>query len=63
VTEDIVDRLARIETKIDTLIIGESDHETRIRAVERGQWKHTGSMLVLSPLLLYVANKLGFHIA
>lgn len=59
---DVIDRLARIETKLDTLIIGETDHETRLRSVERGQWKHSGSMLILAPLMTFFASKLGFPV-
>lgn len=57
--EDITTRLVRIETKIDTL----TDHEGRLRALEREQWLHRGGLAVVAVLITLVA-KLGlpwFH--
>lgn len=36
------ERLVRIETKLDSFIAGHSDHETRIRALERAKWTAAG---------------------
>jgi hypothetical protein len=41
------DRLARIETKIDTLITDRKDHEKRIRSVERNVWWVSGAAAVV----------------
>jgi hypothetical protein len=41
-------RLARIETKIDTLLSSKADHETRIRAVEKRSWYVGGAAMLLS---------------
>jgi len=38
--------LARVETKIDTLITSQSDHETRIRRLERAVWSIGGTALI-----------------
>ncbi|MFF0492895.1 hypothetical protein ACFYTQ_28035 [Nocardia sp. NPDC004068] len=32
------ERLARLETKVEQLVAGNVDHETRIRALERFRW-------------------------
>jgi hypothetical protein len=39
----ISDRLARIETKLDGLSSGHTDHEARIRALERTKWIAVGA--------------------
>lgn len=37
-TEEVVDRLARIETKLDNVLKRDDDHEKRIRWLERIGW-------------------------
>ncbi len=49
------ERLARIETKIDTLLEHRADHEHRLRAIERERWLHRGGLGVL----MFVIYKLG----
>ncbi|HEX4816711.1 MAG TPA: hypothetical protein VFV66_28550 [Nonomuraea sp.] len=39
----IIERLARIETKLDNAIGRADDHETRIRRLERALWLVTGA--------------------
>jgi hypothetical protein len=41
-------RLARIETKIDALLASKSDHETRIRAVEKRSYWVAGAAALLA---------------
>lgn len=38
----VVDRLARIEVKLDQALASTSDHETRIRRLERAIWLAVG---------------------
>jgi hypothetical protein len=49
--DDVVDRLARIETKLDTLM----EDRDRLTAVEKKQWFHTGGIAAL----VVVLNKIG----
>ena len=37
--QDMFESIARIETKLDTVIERQDDHETRIRANEQWRWK------------------------
>ena len=48
---EIVERLARIETKLDSALSIQADHETRMRAVERKQWLHSGGVAALAAYL------------
>jgi hypothetical protein len=41
---EIVDRLARIETKLDAALATQADHETRMRVTEKKQWYHSGAL-------------------
>jgi hypothetical protein len=52
--EEVVDRLARIETTLKSL----PDQETRIRSLEKRLWILSGAAAVLGPTL----SKLGIHI-
>ena len=48
-TEVVVgERLARIEVKLDQLLGTDSDHEQRIRAIERAWLKAAGAAAVVS---------------
>lgn len=40
---DTVERLARIETKLDMLLTRLTDHETRLRALEAWRWLQVGA--------------------
>lgn len=40
---EVLDRLVRIETKLDNVIYLGTDHETRIRKLERALWLATGA--------------------
>jgi hypothetical protein len=55
VNTDIVDRLARIETKLDVVLERASDQEVRLRGVERKQWYHSGGIAAAA----FVLTKLG----
>ena len=46
---DVVDRLARIETKLDRVLVDIPDHEKRLRRIETrvAVWSGSGSMLGL----------------
>lgn len=39
---DLLERLARMETKLDVFLSRSDDHETRLRRVERVVWIATG---------------------
>jgi hypothetical protein len=54
--DEIISGIARLETKVDLLLAGEADRNTRLRDVERKQWYHTGAMAVVA----LVATKMGF---
>jgi hypothetical protein len=56
---DIVDRLARIETKIDGLIVREDKRDERLSAVERKQWYHSGVLAAVA----FLFSKFGFPTA
>jgi hypothetical protein len=56
--DDVIDRLARIETHLENTISRSKDHETRLRTLERRQWLLAGAAACLAPVLA----KLGFHI-
>lgn len=36
--DPVGERLARIETKLDVYLAGHTDHESRIRSLERARW-------------------------
>lgn len=57
-SNDVVERLARIETKLDARIEASKDQEDRLRWIERESWLHRGGALAVS----FVMFKLGvFH--
>lgn len=51
---EVVDRLARIETKLDSLIDVKKDHEDRLRKVESKTGKWAGSAFVLWPVVVAI---------
>ena len=51
VTQEIVERLARIETKLDNALDKDKDHESRLRATERNQWFFSGIAAVIGSFL------------
>jgi hypothetical protein len=56
--EDVIDRLARIETALESLGNRASDHESRVRQLERRQWVLAGIAATAAPVL----TRLGLHI-
>lgn len=58
VAESALERLARIETKIDTLLSSKSDHETRIRGLEKRSWLIAGAAVIVSAVAPGLAGKL-----
>jgi hypothetical protein len=60
-SDDTGERPARIEieTKLDIALACGSDHETRLRTVERGQWVFGGAAIIISAAATYVVKKLG----
>jgi len=54
----IIERLARIETKLDNAISRSDDHETRIRRLERALWLVTGAAAVGGGALGSIISKL-----
>lgn len=56
----ILERLARIETKLDVWHTTHADHETRIRSLERKIWLAMGAAAVGGGTLAQVVPQL-FH--
>lgn len=52
--------LARIDEKVTQLLLRGSDHEARLRIVEKKQWAIGGAATLISLLLAYAAKKLGY---
>lgn len=48
---EVIDRLSRIETLVVGQKEGQTDHETRIRSVERRLWIIGGLAMLVGPLL------------
>ena len=61
-SEPVEVKLARIETKVDLLLTGNTDHEKRIRSLERGQWTFAGIATVLGALLPALAHRMGIDV-
>jgi hypothetical protein len=55
--DDVIDRLARIESNQSDRNAQTEDHEKRLRSVERRQWIFAGAAAALGPVLA----KLGIH--
>ena len=45
------DMLIRMETKLDVVLAGHTDHESRLRRLERVQWKMSGAASVIGGLI------------
>ena len=52
---EVVQRLTRIETKLDAALECNQDHESRLRAVEHRQWWMSGVAAVIG----FIASILG----
>jgi hypothetical protein len=48
---EVVERLTRIETKLDAALTIQADHEKRIRSGEKQQWLHSGGVAAFAFLL------------
>jgi hypothetical protein len=48
VEHEIGARLARIETKVDMLLARDTDHENRLRTVEKRTWYTAGAAMLLA---------------
>jgi hypothetical protein len=55
----IVERLARLETKLDLHLTKVGDHESRIRRLERALWLAAGAAMVGGGALGTVLGRLG----
>ena len=49
--------LTRLEGKVDQLLETKTDHEGRIRFLEKMNWVRTGAIAVISALLGYISLK------
>jgi hypothetical protein len=47
---ELIAGLARIEQKVDSLLTGSTDHETRLRTLERWRWGIVGAFTALVAL-------------
>lgn len=56
--DEVIDRLARIETRLDSL----PDHEHRIRSLEASRWRQIGAVSVLSAFLSAAAEAVIIHL-
>jgi hypothetical protein len=54
--QEVIERLTRIETKVDALVYDGSDIETRVRTLERWRWILAGGGGVISALLAWVKH-------
>lgn len=52
-------QLAVISTKLDLLIEQRTDHETRLRALEKFKWVMLGVAAASGPTANYIAARLG----
>lgn len=57
---DVVERLARIETKSDAAVEAHRDHEDRIRGLERRMWTVGGAAAVVGAVLTKLSLSLHF---
>ena len=48
---EVIDRLARIETKTDAAVEAHRDHEERIRGLEKRMWTVGGAAAVVGAVL------------
>jgi hypothetical protein len=55
---DVIERLARIETHLESSVEHRKDHEDRLRSVETRQRYLNGATAVLTAVLAF----LGYHI-
>ena len=58
--EDVVQRLTRIETKLDAALECDKDHEKRLRAVEHRQWWMSGAAAIIGVIASYFGH--GFKV-
>ena len=58
---DVIDRLARIETHLEGIKDAHSDHEARIRGLEKKQWLLAGGASALGPLIAWLGGHFPFH--
>jgi hypothetical protein len=56
------ERLARIETKLDTALSHLGDHESRIRSVEKAWWKQSAIIGALIASISWFGPVLRKHI-
>lgn len=54
----VKERLARIETKVDTLLGVNKDTEERLRSLEKRRWTEHGFVLALSLVANRITSKL-----
>jgi hypothetical protein len=54
--EEVIDRLARIETTLESAAGSRQDHETRLRKVEKSQWLLFGGAACIAPLLQHIGG-------
>lgn len=52
-------KVAVVDTKIDNVLAGQTDHETRIRALERFRWTWFGVSLVITAAGSFVGWLVG----
>ena len=51
---EVLERLARIETKMNGICDKQADHEKRIRFLERGMWLAVGVLVVADIILNFM---------
>ena len=52
-------RLARIETKLDAILLRDDDHELRLRALEQWKWRFTGIATGVSCVVSLAVSLVG----
>lgn len=57
-SDHIHEMLGKMDGKLDALLESKSDHEARLRSLEKLRWLLHGMWVVLSAGIAYVAHKL-----
>jgi hypothetical protein len=52
---------ASVTHKLDTVILNTSDHEARMRALEKEQWLHRGGLAVVAIMFAGFLKKIGLY--
>jgi hypothetical protein len=60
--QELKERLARIETKLDQALAHLQDHETRLRKVEQAWWKQSAAITCVLGIISWFGPVIRRHI-